>query len=97
MWVKEERAFVVARFSDYVSMVEQFLKNRKWLGRAYVKQLPILSNHVEHCYSEDVVCVMQKKQTRKPSLLIIGYPNSIISCVLENKNIWSGIWRNETT
>ena len=73
MRVKRERAFVVARFSDYVNTVEQFFKNRKWLGRAYVKQLPILSNHVEYCYSEDVVCVMQKTN-KKNSLLIIGYP-----------------------
>ena len=40
---------------------------------------------MEHCYSEDVVCVMQKKK------VIIGFPNCIIPCVLENKNIWSGI------
>lgn len=82
MWVKEERAFVVARFSDYVSMVEQFLKNRKWLGRAYVKQLPILSNHVEHCYSEDVVCVMQKNKQENPvysllDILILLFPVSL--------------------
>ena len=77
MWVKRERAFVVARFSDYVSMVEQFLKNRKWLGRAYVKQLPILSNHMEHCYSEDVVCVMQKKKKLLLDFLIVSSPVSL--------------------
>lgn len=91
MRVKRETAFVIARLSDNVNIVQRFLKSSRWPGRAYVKQLPILMNHTEYCYSEDVLCV------EKNNLIIMRHTNSIIPCVLKNRTFGVEYWRNEST